>query len=104
TPEFEPALSRAYLPFLVRLLRDLGERMSEPELTDLLRNLGRSWAAELPKGAGDDRSRVAAASALLNELGGVTEVEERDGRLAIRGYSCPLAVLVRDNPRVCVAI
>jgi predicted ArsR family transcriptional regulator len=34
----------------------------------------------------------------------VTEVEERGGQLAIRGFSCPLDVVVRENPRVCLAI
>jgi predicted ArsR family transcriptional regulator len=27
-----------------------------------------------------------------------------DGRLVIRGYSCPLALAVRENPRVCGAV
>jgi predicted ArsR family transcriptional regulator len=104
TPEFEPVLSRAYVPLLVRLLRELAERMPEKQLTGLLRDVGSHWADELPGTVGDPRSRVAAASALLNELGGVTEVEERNGRLAIRGYSCPLAAAVRENPGVCRAI
>lgn len=104
TPDFEPALSRAYIPFLVRLLRQLAGRMSEEQLTALLRELGRQWAGELPPAGGNDRSRLVAASALLNELGGITEVEERDGQLTIRGQSCPLAVLVQENPRTCVAI
>jgi predicted ArsR family transcriptional regulator len=103
-PEFEPALSRAYLPFLVRLLRELALRLPEKELIEVLRDLGRRWANELGRSSGDAKSRVAAASALLNELGGVTEVEERDGRLSIRGRSCPLAVAVQENPRICVAI
>ncbi len=104
TPDFEPALSRAYIPFLVRLLRQLAGRMSEEQLTELLRELGRQWAGELHPPGGDERSRLGAASALLNELGGITEVEERDGQLTIRGHSCPLAVLVQENPRTCVAI
>jgi len=104
TPDFEPALSRAYIPFLVRLLSQLAGRMSEEQLTALLRELGRQWAGELPPAGGNERSRLVAASALLNELGGITEVEERDGQLTIRGQSCPLAVLVQENPRTCVAI
>jgi predicted ArsR family transcriptional regulator len=104
TPEFEPALSRAYIPFLVRVLRQMAGRMSEEQLTGFLREVGRQWAADLPQPSGDERSRFTAASALLNEVGGVTEVEEHEGRLMIRGYSCPLAVLVQENPRTCVAI
>jgi predicted ArsR family transcriptional regulator len=104
TPDFEPALSRAYIPFLVRLLRQLAGQMSEQELTTLLRELGRQWARELRPAGGDERSRLAAASALLNELGGITEVEESEGRPTIRGHSCPLAVLVQENPRTCLAV
>lgn len=104
TAEFEPSLSRAYIPLLVRLLRELGERMPDEQITELLRDVGRRWAAELPLPPADPKSRVAAASALLNELGGVTEVEEHEGRHRIRGYSCPLALAVRQNPQVCAAV
>ena len=38
---------------------------------------------------------------MLNELGGLAELEERDGTLVIRGYSCPLAALTPDHPEVC---
>jgi predicted ArsR family transcriptional regulator len=104
TPEFEPSLSRAYIPFLVRLVRELGTRLPEKELMDVLRQVGRRWAAELGKNGGDATTRVAAASALLNELGGVTDVEEHEGGLTIRGRSCPLAIAVQENPRICLAI
>jgi predicted ArsR family transcriptional regulator len=78
--------------------------MPDEQLAELLRELGREWALELRPAGGDERSRLAAASALLNELGGITEVEERDGQFRIRGHSCPLAALVQENPRTCVAI
>lgn len=104
TPEFEPTLSRAYLPFLVRLVRELADRLPQDQLIDLVRELGRRWAAELRPETGDLRSRVTAASALLNELGGVTEVKDSDGHLRIQGFSCPLDLVVRENPRVCLAI
>jgi predicted ArsR family transcriptional regulator len=103
-PEFEPVLSRAYLPLLVGLLRQLAGRMPEKQLTRLLRDVGRSWAREIPRPAGDLNSRVEAASALLNQLGGVTEVEKQSDGPVIRGYSCPLNVAVRDNPAVCRAL
>lgn len=104
TPEFEPTLSKAYTPVLVRLLQQLAEQLPEKQLVGLLRQVGRRWAAELPKPGGDFPARVAAAAALLNELGGVAEVEEAEGRCTIRGYNCPLAVAVRQNPRVCLAV
>jgi predicted ArsR family transcriptional regulator len=102
--EFEPLLSSAYLPLLVRLLRELGDRLPEAELTEVLRAVGRRWAGELRAPVGDPRARAAAAATLLNELGGITEVEEEEGRLTIRGVSCPLNVVVKENPRACLAI
>jgi predicted ArsR family transcriptional regulator len=103
-PDYEPSLSRAYIPFLVRLLRELGTQLPEPELTQVLCEVGRRWATELGKTGGDMANRVEAASALLNELGGLTEVEQHEGGLAIRGYSCPLAEAVKENPRICLAV
>jgi predicted ArsR family transcriptional regulator len=47
------------------------------------------------------RARIETAVAVLNELGGLAELEERDGTLVIRGYSCPLAAVVPGHPEVC---
>ena len=102
--EFEPLLSRAYIPMLVRLLRGIGQRLPPQQVTDLLNEVGRDWARELPQVSGDIKSKVVAASNLLNELGGVTEIEQEDRCLVIRGYSCPLALAVRENRGVCVAV
>jgi len=38
---------------------------------------------------------------VLNELGGLAELEEQDGTLAVQGYSCPLAAVTPDHPEVC---
>jgi predicted ArsR family transcriptional regulator len=102
--EFEPLLSKAYIPMLVRLLRGMGGRLPAQQVTDLLSEVGQDWAGELPRVSGDIKSKVAAASNLLNELGGVTEIEQEDRCLMIRGYSCPLALAVRENRGVCVAV
>ena len=47
------------------------------------------------------RARLEAAAGVLNELGGLAELEEQDGTLVIRGYSCPLAAVTPDHPEVC---
>jgi predicted ArsR family transcriptional regulator len=47
------------------------------------------------------RARLEAAAGVLNELGGLAELEEQDGTLVIRGYSCPLATVTPDHPEVC---
>jgi predicted ArsR family transcriptional regulator len=97
--EYEPVLSQAYIPLLLRVLRELGDRMPERQLARVLRAVGRRWAAELPR-VSDGKSKPAVASELLNSLGGVTTVE----RSSVRGFSCPLALAVKENPRVCLAV
>jgi predicted ArsR family transcriptional regulator len=104
TPEFEPALSRAYLPLLVQLLRELDDRMSDAELRELMAAVGHRWAGELPRLSGDARARAAGAAAFLSELGGIVEVDEADGAIALRGVSCPLGVAVRERPQLCAAL
>ena len=73
-PATESALSRAYIPFVAHLLRALGERMPQPALDELMRTVGRGLAADWPRLRGDLKQRVAAATALLEELGALTEV------------------------------
>jgi predicted ArsR family transcriptional regulator len=38
---------------------------------------------------------------VLNELGGLAELEERNGAFVIQGYSCPLSAVSSDHPEVC---
>jgi len=104
TAEFEPALSRAYIPLLLQVLRELNARMSEAELRELMAAVGRRWAAALPRVGGDRRARAEFAARLLAELGGMVEVEEREGQISLRGFSCPLGALVCERPQICGAL
>jgi predicted ArsR family transcriptional regulator len=45
--------------------------------------------------------RLEAAVALLNELGGLAELEQQNETYIIRGYSCPLATTVPGHPEAC---
>jgi predicted ArsR family transcriptional regulator len=49
------------------------------------------------------RERAETAAAVLTELGGIVDVEEPDGELVLRGFSCPLADAVRAYPATCHA-
>jgi predicted ArsR family transcriptional regulator len=73
----------------------------------LMREAGKRLADELPvrkRLSGSLRSRVVAASELLNEeLGAVTHVDENGG-FVIRGVVCPLAALTGKHPDVCLTI
>jgi predicted ArsR family transcriptional regulator len=104
--EAEPSFSRAYIPFLTKLLGALGDRMTPVELRALMRDVGHRLAESTPEGPGSVATRAAMASQLLNALGGMTTVE-RDpaaGGLRIRGCGCPLSVAVGQREEVCVAV
>src|SRR5438445_272372 len=47
------------------------------------------------------QSRLQMAVNVLNELGGLAELEQRNGAFYIHGYSCPLAAVVPGHPEVC---
>ncbi len=101
TPEAERLFPKAYAAVLRQLLDVLAERLAPAELESALRTAGRRIAAGQGAPPGGLRTRLAAAVAVLNELGGLAEVEECDGAFVIRGYSCPLAAAVPGHPEVC---
>ena len=101
TPEAEDLFPKAYEPTLRRLLDVQAERLGPEESEVLLRAAGHDLAEGKTAAAGDTRSRLQAAVDVLNELGGLAELEEREGALVIRGYSCPLAAVTPDHPEVC---
>jgi predicted ArsR family transcriptional regulator len=106
TPEVEQLLSRAYIPLLTQLVDVFAKRLPARQVNALLRETGRKLAGELSSGraSGSLRSRVTAASDLLNEqLGAVTHVEQNGGYV-IRGEGCPLSALTGKHPAVCRAM
>jgi predicted ArsR family transcriptional regulator len=101
TPEAEGLFPKAYEPVLRQLLNILAGQLGPEESEALLRRVGRRIAEGQPIPADGVRVRLETAAAMLNELGGLAELEERDGSSVIRGYSCPLAAVVSDHPEVC---
>lgn len=101
TEEAERLFPKAYGPVLRQLLDVLAERLPPEELRALLRATGHRLAAGQVAAHDDLRGRLAAAVVVLNELGGLAELEERDDGFAIHGYSCPLAAAVPGHPEVC---
>ena len=102
-PEADRLFTKAYIPVLTQLVAVLGERMPSTELESVLREVGKRLAAASGPTSGDLRARAEAAATVLTELGGVVDVEERDGTLVLRGFSCPLADAVRAHPATCQA-
>ncbi len=107
TPEIEQLLSSAYIPLVTQLIDVFAQGVPRRQLEAMLRKAGKNLADELSKGkrpAGDLASRVAMASALMNEeLGALTHIEG-NGRYVIRGVGCPLAALTGKHPGVCLAM
>ena len=101
TPEAENLFPKGYEPVLRRLLDELAERLGPDESEALLRSVGHRMAQGQAAPTDGARSRLEAAVEVLNELGGLAELEEHDGGFVIRGYSCPLAAVTPDHPGVC---
>jgi predicted ArsR family transcriptional regulator len=107
TPEVEQLLSRAYIPLLTQLVRVFAAGLPPDQLNAFMRDAGKGLADEFSlsgRRSSTLRSRVEAASHLLNEqLGAVTHVEQNGGFI-IRGVACPLAALTGKHPAVCLAM
>jgi predicted ArsR family transcriptional regulator len=101
TLEAEDLFPKAYEPTLGRLLEVLYERLGPEETEALLRSVGRRLVEGKTVPTHGTRARLEAAAGVLSELGGLAELEEQDGTLVIRGYSCPLAAVTQEHPEVC---
>ena len=101
TPEAEYLFPKAYDQVLHQVLEVLSEHISSDEVEMLLREVGRRVAARWSIPPGGLRERLEAAVSVLNELGGMAELEHGDEQYCIHGYSCPLAAAVPGHPAVC---
>jgi predicted ArsR family transcriptional regulator len=101
TPAAEELFPKAYEPVLHRLLDVLAEQLESDESEALLRSVGRLMAEEQTVPTDGARAGLEVAVDVLNELGGLAELEERNGGFVIRGYNCPLSGLTPDHPVVC---
>ncbi len=101
SPDAEQMFPKAYGPVLHQLLDVLSEEMTTDEVEGLMRRTGRRLAEKQQLPSGDLQSRLQMAVNVLNELGGLAELEQRNGAYYIQGYSCPLAEVVPGHPEVC---
>ncbi len=104
TMQAELLFSRAYIPILTELLHVLAARMSPTEFDSTMREVGRGVMANRALARGPLRDRVASASSLLNDLGGLSDVAEEDGLYVIRSHGCPLAAATAAHPEACNAL
>ena len=102
TPQAEELFPKAYGPVLRGLLDVLAERVGLEGTEVLLRAVGSRMADGRDVPAGDGvRAQLEVGVALLNDLGGLAELEEHGDSVLIRGYSCPLSAVVPGHPVLC---
>ena len=100
----EERLSRAYIPVLTQLLHVLSKRLDRAAFDEVMREVGRELMRERSRPRGALRERVGAASELLNQLGGLTEVQTDGDALLIQSHGCPLAAAAKDHAETCSAM
>lgn len=100
----EEAFSRAYAPVLAATMLELRESMSKSQLLGFLKRVGRRIAGGNESSRGSLAKRVAQASSVLNDLGGITAVEQSGTSYRIVGTACPLASVVKTESCVCAAV
>jgi predicted ArsR family transcriptional regulator len=101
TPEAEQLFPKAYAPVLQALLDVLTSSMSSEKREEVMQNAGRFLARQWKIAPGELRTRLQEAVAILNQLGGLAELEDCGESYRIQGYSCPLAAVVPNHPEMC---
>lgn len=97
----EQLFPKAYHVLLNLLLNVLNDRLSAPETEEILRDVGKQLAV-LSLGTGSKlEERIEHAVDVLNQLGGLAEVQVQDGEYSIQGYSCPLGSVAQEHPAIC---
>jgi predicted ArsR family transcriptional regulator len=108
TANIDRLFPKAYAPVLGQLLDVLGERLPPAEVESTLREVGSRLAAELgPPSHQPIGNRIESAVGLIEELGGLAEVDTLDqpnGVIRIRGSSCPLQEAVLRRAEVCLML
>ena len=103
TREAVEGLSRAYIPVLIQVLKQLVHQMSSNQFADLLVEVGRGLGAQHHL-RGTLRERVNGANQILHTLGGLTTVAEEGDRFVITGQGCPLSAATTEIPEACAII
>ncbi|MGQ0563370.1 MAG: helix-turn-helix transcriptional regulator [Gemmatimonadota bacterium] len=99
--EAESLFPKAYATVLSETLAYVREQSGSAGLEAFVRAVGKR-AGQKASGAGATlKDRLDAAVAVLQELGGLAEVQEDNGTILIRGFSCPLSEVVGSNPEAC---
>jgi predicted ArsR family transcriptional regulator len=90
---------RPYGSILKRLLFVLKDRLSLRDVTNDLRETGRTLAKDVA--IAPDGDRLASCVATLQELGGAARIVDDEGKLSIQSEACPFGDMVADHPEIC---
>lgn len=103
TTEAENLFPKAYDALLNGLIAVLKGRLSPVLLQEVLREVGRTLAANQTATEHDSDlgSRAQSAVDVLEALGGSPRLETENEKLVIRSRNCPLASAVSKHPEVC---
>jgi predicted ArsR family transcriptional regulator len=104
TSQTEQIFPKAYGPLLDLVLGVFEQKLSPRALDSAMREVGRRLAANYAERVrGKSRKqRIAAALAVLDELGGSASLEVEDGSHLIRGNGCPLAAATAEHASACL--
>ena len=103
TPAAESLFPKAYDALLNQLIGVLKGRLTPAALDEVLREVGRSLAANADSNRKRDslETRISKAVAALEAIGGAARLDDEGDKPVIRGDSCPLATAVAAHPEVC---
>lgn len=101
TSEAEQLFPHPYISMLRELLAVLAEGTSVEQREEIMRQVGQRLARQWRLAPGELRGRLRDTVELLNNLGGIAELEESEKQYLLQGYHCPFAVLVPAYPEVC---
>jgi len=106
TAEAERRFAKAYAPVLETLLAVFESHLGEKELDNRLREVGRQLAApHLPSVRGlslEGRAKVALQ--VVEDFGGLAELEQRGGQAFVIGFGCPFSEIVNQHPKLCILV
>jgi predicted ArsR family transcriptional regulator len=101
TPGADRLFPKAYAPVLQQLLDTLSTCLPAGKVAEIMEQTGQRLATQWSVTPGALHARVQQAVAILNQLGGLAELEEQDTSYVIQGYSCPFAAIAPNAPEIC---
>ena len=101
TPEAEELFPKAYPLVLTELLASIRDQQGEAGLQAKLDEVGRRLGASVTEPSSDTETRVRAAAAMLESIGGSVGIERTEEGWLLRSAGCPLSRAVVRDPHLC---